>query len=245
VFHKKGEGNEMDPTIVTIIVPAYNEEKTIGRVLSDTISIMDETQVPYEIIVVDDGSADKTGLIASAYEVRLITNKKNRGKGYSVKKGLQYAHGDIIVTMDADGEHKPEELPNLIKPLFNGTDIVTGSRFIASNHNATSRLNQMGNRFFNTVILVLIGKRVTDSQTGFRAIKRDVLNTFDLESDGYEIEAEITVKSLKNGFTFKETPITVERRKYSFSKLKLLSDGTKILRAILKSSITKNNHHMD
>jgi glycosyltransferase involved in cell wall biosynthesis len=239
------EKDGMNPSVISIIVPAYNEEKTIGRVLSDTISIMDETEVPYEIIVVDDGSTDKTGLIASDYEVSLITNKKNRGKGYSLKKGLQYAHGDIIVTMDADGEHKPEELPNLIKPLFNGTDIVAGSRFIASNQNATSKLNHIGNRFFNTTILILTGKTVTDSQTGFRAIRRDVLNTFDLESDGYEIEAEITVKSLKNGFTFKETPITVERRKYNSSKLRLLSDGPRILRAILKSSLTKNNHYID
>jgi glycosyltransferase involved in cell wall biosynthesis len=101
------------PSAVTIIVPAYNEEKTVGQVLSETISIMDETDVPYEIIVVDDGSTDKTGLIASGHKVTLITNEKNRGKGYSLKRALQHAQGDIIVIMDADGEHKPKELPDL------------------------------------------------------------------------------------------------------------------------------------
>jgi hypothetical protein len=145
--------------------------------------------------------------------------------------------------MDADGEHKPKELADLIKPLFNGIHIVAESRFIGSNPEVTTKLNQIGNRFFNMTILVLTGKRVTDSQTGFRAIRRDVLDTFNLESDGYEIESEITVKSLRNGFNFKETPISVERRKHNFSKLKLLSDGTKILKTIVIASFSKVEHN--
>ena len=227
---------------VTIIIPAYNEENTVGRVLSETVSIMDEINIPYEVIVVDDGSTDKTGLIVSNHKVTLLKNDKNRGKGYSLRKALQHSQGEIIVTMDADGEHNPKELPDVIKPLFNGTDIVAGSRFIGSNPKVTTRLNQVGNHFFNMAILILTGKHITDSQTGFRAIKRDVLSTFNLESDGYEIESEITVKSLKNGFAFKETPISVERRRYNVSKLKVLSDGTKILKAIVKASFSKIEH---
>ena len=94
-------------------------------------------------------------------------------------------------------------------------------------------------------ILRPTGKFVTDSQTGFRAIKKHVLETLNLESDGYEIEAEITVKGLRNGFAFKETPITVERRKYNVSKLKLLSDGTRILKAILKAKVAKIEDYHD
>jgi hypothetical protein len=93
--------------------------------------------------------------------------------------------------------------------------------------------------------MTLTGKVVTDSQTGFRAIKRPVLETFNLESDGYEVEAEITVKGLRNGFTFKEKPITVERRKYNVSKLKLLSDGTRIMKTILKAKFAKIEHYSD
>jgi glycosyltransferase involved in cell wall biosynthesis len=228
---------------ITIVIPAYNEEKTVGGVLSETISIMDRADIPYEIIVVDDGSTDKTGLAASNHKVTLLTNDKNRGKGYSLRRALQHATGEIIVTMDADGEHKPKELPDLIKPLFNGAHIVAGSRFLGSNPKATTRLNQIGNNFFNLTIQILTGKHITDSQTGFRALRRDVLQTFNLESDGYEIESEITVKSLKNGFTFKETPISTDRRKYSISKLKLLSDGTKILKTIVKASFSKIEHN--
>ena len=225
---------------VTVVIPAYNEENTIGDVISDTVAVMNSLNLPYEIIIVDDGSTDKTGLIASNHKVALLSNGKNRGKGYSFRKALLYAHGDIIVTIDADGEHKPKEIPDLINPLFNGTDIVSGSRFLGSNTNVTSRINILGNFFFNIAIMTLTGRRVTDSQTGFRAMKRKVINELRLESDGYEIETEIAVKGLMNGFVFEEKPISCQRRRYSVSKLKLFSDGGKILKTILKSSFYKH-----
>ncbi len=232
----------MNRSAVTVVIPAYNEEKTIGNVISETTSIMNGLDVPYEIIVVNDGSTDKTGQIASTYKAIVLSNKKNRGKGYALRRALQHASGDIIVTIDSDGEHKPKEIPDLIEPLFNGTDIVAGSRFLGSQRRATTNLNIIGNFFFNATITTLTGKVVTDSQTGFRAIKRSVLQKLNLNSDGYEIESEITVKSLKNGFTFKEKPISVERRKYNISKLRLLQDGTKILKTILRANFSKIEH---
>ncbi|MBN1244244.1 glycosyltransferase family 2 protein [Candidatus Bathyarchaeota archaeon] len=235
----------MRRSAVTIVIPAYNEEKTIGNVISETTSIMNGLDVPYEIIVVDDGSTDKTGQIASTYKAIVISNKKNCGKGYALRKALQHASGDIIVTIDSDGEHKPKEIPDLIEPLFNGTDIVAGSRFLGNQRRATKNLNVIGNFLFNAAIMTLTGKVVTDSQTGFRAVKRHVLETLNLESDGYEIEAEITVKGLRNGFVFKEKPITVERRQYSISKLKLLSDGTRILKTILRAKFAKITDYSD
>jgi len=235
----------MRSSAVTVVIPAYNEEKTIGDVIFETNSIMNGLGVPYEIIVVDDGSTDKTGQIASTHKAIVLSNKKNCGKGYALRRALQRASGDIIVTIDSDGEHKPKEIPDLIEPLFNGTDIVAGSRFLGSQMRATTHLNVIGNFLFNAAIMTLTGRVVTDSQTGFRAIKRNVLDTLNLESDGYEIEAEITVKGLRNGFVFKEKPITVERRKYNVSKLKLLSDGTRILRTILKAKFAKIKHYSD
>jgi glycosyltransferase involved in cell wall biosynthesis len=229
---------------VTVIIPAYNEEKTIGGVISDTILIMDGLNLPYEIIVIDDGSTDKTGLIASNYKATVLSNETNRGKGYSLRRALQYAEGDIIVTIDSDGEHKPKEIPDLIDPLFNGTDIVAGSRFLNHNTHVTTKLNRIGNFMFNTSIMMLTGKRVTDSQTGFRAIKRNVLDNLNLESDGYEIETEITVKGLRNGFDFKEKPITCERRQYSVSKIRLLRDGAKVLKTILRANFSRIEHDL-
>lgn len=228
--------------VVTVVIPAYNEEKTVGNVISETISVMDEMGMPYEVIVVDDGSTDKTGLIASNNKVTLLSNQNNRGKGYSLRKAFQQAQGEIIVTIDSDGEHKPKEIPDLIDPLLNGTDIVSGSRFMGSNTQVTTNLNRIGNFMFNNAIMVLTRKRVTDSQTGFRAIKRNVLDALHLESEGYEIETEITVKGLKNGFVFEEKPITCERRQYSVSKIKVLKDGARVLRTILRANFSKIGH---
>jgi glycosyltransferase involved in cell wall biosynthesis len=227
----------MPSTVVSVVIPAYNEEKTIGNVIEETIQIMDSLGLPYEIIVVDDGSTDRTREVASRYKATVLSNGRNRGKGYTLRKGFQHAQGDIVVTIDADGSHKPKEIPDLINPLFNGADIVAGSRFLGDGKNHTCKLHMLGNHLINTAIMVLTRKLITDSQTGLRAFKREFLQKIHLESYGYEIETEITVKSLKNGFKLKEVPISCEKRKYNISRLKILSDGFKILKTILKSSI--------
>jgi len=227
----------MPSTVVSVVIPAYNEEKTIGNVIKETIQIMDSLGLPYEIIVVDDGSTDRTREVASRYKATVLSNGRNRGKGYALRKGFQHAQGDIVVTIDADGSHKPKEIPDLINPLFNGADIVAGSRFLGDGKNHTSKLHMLGNHLINTAIMVLTRKLITDSQTGLRAFKREFLHKIHLESYGYEIETEITVKSLKNGFKLKEVPISCEKRKYNISRLKILSDSFKILKTILKSSI--------
>jgi glycosyltransferase involved in cell wall biosynthesis len=231
----------MPSTVVSVIIPAYNEEKTIGNVIEETIQIMDSLGLPYEIIVVDDGSTDRTKEEASKYKVTVLSNGRNRGKGYALRKGFQHAQGDIIVTIDADGSHKPKEIPDLINPLFNGADIVAGSRFLGDGQNHTSKLHILGNHLINMTIMVLTRKLVTDSQTGLRAFKRNFLEKISLESCGYEIETEITVKGLKNGFKFHEIPINCKRREYGISKLRMLSDGVKIFKTILKSAV-KNSH---
>ena len=231
----------MPSTVVSVVIPAYNEEKTIGNIIEETVQVMDSLGLPYEVIVVDDGSTDRTKEIASRYKAAVLSNGRNHGKGYALRKGFQHAQGNIIVTIDADGSHKPKEIPDLLVPLFNGADIVAGSRFLGSGKDHTSKLHLLGNYLINMTIMVLTRKWITDSQTGLRAFKRDFLQKTNLESKGYEIETEITVKSLKNGFKLKEVPISCEKRKYNISRLRILSDGFRILKTILKSSI-KNNH---
>jgi glycosyltransferase involved in cell wall biosynthesis len=228
----------MSKMIVSLIIPAYNEEETIGEVIRDTSEIMELYGLQYEIIVVNDCSTDDTERVALFTQKAIVfTNETNRGKGYCLRRALKQAHGDIIVTLDADGEHKPKEIPELLNALFEGNDIVAGSRFLNNQVDITSRINRLGNFFFNMTITTLTGRRITDSQTGFRAIKREIAEAFNLQSDGFEIESEFTIKSLRNGFRFKEVPITVERRKYNKSKIKIISDGTKILSTIIHSSL--------
>lgn len=226
----------MRGSMISVVIPAYNEEYTLGGVIRKTTLTMNNMKMPYEIIVVDDGSSDCTKDVAALCEASVLSNGQNKGKGHALRIGFEHARGDIIVTMDSDGSHHPEEIPHLVKPLFDGIDITAGSRFLGNGKHFTTRLNCLGNSLFNIAILILTGKRVTDSQTGFRAFKKDMLQHVRLESEGYDIETELTVKGLRNGFRFKEVPISCKRRKYDRSRLRILSDGMEILRAILKSS---------
>ena len=197
---------------ISIIIPAFNEGKTIGDVISRVTAIMENLRIPHEVVVVDDGSTDETKRVALASNAIVIGDGRNHGKGYAMRRAFCQARGEIIVTIDADGEHRPEEIPQLIYPLYNGTDIVGGSRFLGDGKNFTTRLNIIGNKLLNLAIMMMTGKYVTDSQTGFRAFKKTFLNQITLTSNGFEIETEITVKGLRNGFKLEEIPILCLRR---------------------------------
>lgn len=224
---------------VSIIMPALNEERSIGKLVLEIVSLMTSHRLIFEVIVVDDGSTDKTVSVARRCGAVVLSSGRNRGKGYCLRQGLTRARGDVIVTMDSDGEHRPTDITKLLRYAFRGIDVVAGSRFLNGTKNFTSRIHYFGNQLFNLSIMVLTGKKITDSQTGFRVLKRKVLDSLSLQSDGYEIETEITVKSLRNGFTFKEVPIYIKRREYGISRIRMLSDGKKILTTIVTSSLAE------
>jgi len=228
----------MRSTKISVIIPAYNEEKNIKSTLTRTIAALKALNLSSEIIVVDDGSSDGTRSSARMKGAKVVRLRKNRGKGFALRKAFMHATGDILVTMDADGSHKPEEIPYLVIPLLNGADVTTGTRFNGKmQKGSTKRLNMLGNNIFNLIIMILTRKRVTDSQTGFRAFKKKVIEEIRLFSNGYEVETELTIKTLKNGFTVHETPITFEKRKNGVSRLNPLYDGIKIISTILKAYI--------
>jgi len=229
---------QMNAIRISVMIPAYNEEKNIEDILTRTKATLTTLKLPYEIIVVDDGSTDKTGSLARRKEVTVIRMRKNRGKGFALRKAFQHAAGDILITMDADGSHRPEEIPHLVTPLLNGADVATGARFNGKmEKGSTKRLHILGNNIFNLIIMVLTRKRVTDSQTGFRAFKKRVIEEIKLFSKGYEVETELTIKTLKNGFTIFETPIAFEKRKDGVSQLNPLFDGLKIMATIFKAYV--------
>ena len=228
----------MNTSTVSVVIPAYNEEENIGDILLRTNATLETIGVPYEIIVMDDGSVDETRLTAMKYKATVLSNGNNRGKGCALKKGIQNANGNILITMDADGSHRPEDIPKLLVPLLNGADVVFGSRFIGKREQySTKKLHILGNKIFNLIIVLLTGRRVTDSQTGFRAYKKKIIEEIEITSDGYEVETELTVKCLKNGYIIHEEPITSERRKDGSSYLNPLRDGIKIFKTIVMASI--------
>jgi glycosyltransferase involved in cell wall biosynthesis len=235
-------GGHAEYPLVSIIMPALNEEKTVGKLVSEISSLMSSNHIPFEVIVVDDSSSDKTYYEALRCGAVVLRNDRNGGKGYCLRRGLEKARGDFVVMMDSDGEHLPTDMLRLLGEAFRGLDVVSGSRFMNGESSSTSRIHFVGNQIFNIVIFLLTGKTVTDSQTGLRVLKRKVIDSLRLESNGFEIETEITVKSLKNGFSFKEIPISIRRREYGVSRVRMLFDGRRILRTIVTSSLSEVGH---
>ena len=165
-------------TKLSVIVPAYDEEKTIGSVLEkvkNTLKSMD-----YEIIVVDDGSTDKTSEIAKRQGVKVITNRVNMGVGFSIQNGFREIgkNTDIVVQLDGDGQHDPSEIQTLIKPILtNEADVVIGSRFLGS-HAKMPWIKKTGNKVFSRLISLICGVKITDSQSGFRAMRKEFVNEY-------------------------------------------------------------------
>jgi glycosyltransferase involved in cell wall biosynthesis len=231
--------NILKPSI-SVVIPAFNEEKNIDEVLVRAYKTMESYALPYEIILVDDGSRDRTKELASHHKVSIVCNDWNAGKGFALQRGFAHANGDIIITMDADGSHDPEDIPKLILTILKGADVVLGTRFgTKDGKESTKRLHILGNNMINFTIFLMTGKRITDSQTGFRAFTRSVLKQIEITSSGYQIESELTVKALRNGNVVEEVPIRAEKRKNGHSHVNPFVDGLRIFRAIIRSGFTE------
>jgi len=220
--------------LLTIIIPVYNEELTIGNVINRLNKVMQKISLKHEIIVVDDCSEDRSLEISRKHSVQVYSLKKHLGKGYALRAGFAKAKGDIIVTIDSDGSHRPEELPLLLAPILNDqADLVIGSRFLSSKPVSTKKLNEAGVRLFNFLIKAITRTEVSDSQSGYRVMKSEVLKNMSLKSGEYEIESEMLVKTAQNGFRVKEVPISFEQRTYGKSRLDPVIDGFKIFLSIV------------
>jgi len=220
--------------LLTIIIPVYNEELTIGNVINRLNKVMQKISLKHEIIVVDDCSEDRSLEISRKHGVQVYSLKKHLGKGYALRAGFAKAKGDIIVTIDSDGSHRPEELPLLLAPILNDqADLVIGSRFLSSKPVSTKKLNEAGVRLFNFLIKAITRTEVSDSQSGYRVMKSEVLKNMSLKSGEYEIESEMLVKTAQNGFRVKEVPISFEQRTYGKSRLDPVIDGFKIFLSIV------------
>jgi len=220
--------------LLSIIIPVYNEELTIGNIIDRTLAATTKIGLPTEIIVVDDHSYDNSLQVARQRRgIRVFSLKEHLGKGYVLRAGFAKAKGDVIVTIDSDGSHWPEELHEVLAPvLADQVDMVIGSRYMNHKRVAARKLNKFGVRIFNLLIQLFTGVAITDSQSGYRAMKREVLGKQKLKSGTYEIESEMLVKTAKAGFRVAEVPITFEQRTYGHSGVDPMIDGSKILFSI-------------
>ncbi len=185
----------------SIIIPAKNEEKRIGKVLK-------KLDKKYEIIVVDDGSTDHTAEAAGKYKCRVISYRKNRGKGYACRIGVKHASHNHIVFFDADLQMNSKDIPKLLKELKNN-DIVIGVRDMEKIP-ANRRLN---NRISRKLINKITGASFKDVLCGFRAVRKDAFKKLNLRQNRYEFESEMLIKAVKKGMKIKEIPVDIKYEK--------------------------------
>lgn len=187
------------------ILPAYNLESGIEEIVRRTLPHVDH------VIVVADASRDKTGDRAAAAGASVPGYSAERGKGKAVIRGIAAARElrpDIVVLLDSDGQHLPEEIPVLLKPLLEGrADVVSGSRFMGTLR--TSLINRFGNHFLRMLSLLVTGRWLSDTETGYRAFRAEVLFDMPLSAPSYEIESEIMLRTLARKLRIVEVPITV------------------------------------
>jgi HD superfamily phosphohydrolase len=220
---------------VSIIIPAYNEESMISRVILDIEKVMNSTR-PYEIIVVDDGSADMTGEVARNLGAIVIQHDSNQGFGRAVWSGIKEAHYPTVVIIDANGQYDPKDIPRLIKPIeTEGVDVVLGSRFLGEiRPGAMSFWDKVLNKVF-TLIYSTCGIKMTDSQTGFRAYVKEKVENFPPTLNDFSSQGEMLAKMAKKRLQIKEVPIVYRPRvgiKYStFSSVK---QGLALFKSLIK-----------
>lgn len=222
--------------LLSVIIPVFNEDKTI----SEVVRRVKRVDVTKEIIVVDDGSCDKTQEILRglAEEIILVRHKCNRGKGAAIRSGLEKVSGDIVIIQDADLELNPEEYPVLLTPIIKReTGIVYGSRFL--NRKSSLTLNYLANQFLTFLTNLLFFSRLTDMETCYKVFRSELFNDLKIKSDRFDIEPEITAKVLKRGWRIKEVPVSYQARRYVSGKKIGFRDGIMAIWTLLKYRIVE------
>jgi len=199
---------------LVVVIPAYNEEKAISQVIEEVKKYTEN------IIVVDDGSTDKTNWLAKKQRVIVYRHLVNRGLGGALATGIEAAlnhKADIILTFDADGQHPAEDIPKLIKPIIKSeADVVIGSRFFKKNKIPFNR--KIANFIGNIITFILFGIWVSDSQSGLRCFNKKAAKTLKIETSSMEVSSEIIKEIKKHHLRLKEIPIKAIYTTYSLSK---------------------------
>lgn len=220
--------------MISVVIPAYNEENNIGRTLNELIMYMKNNIYPYEIIVVDDGSTDKTREIVDSYaNVRINKRRQNEGKGYSVKEGMLMAKGDYAIFMDADS---PIPLDEIYKLYTNAEefDVVIGSKYLPESKYEQSKVRLVVGKLFRTFVHVLFNIRVTDTQCGLKMFSKKAIDIIFPKSRirGYGFDVELLLLATKNNLDIKEVPVTLY--KHYANQLNPFVDGIKMFIDLVK-----------
>ncbi len=205
--------------LVSVVIPVFNERKTIGRVLARVAALPFEK----EIVIVDDCSRDGTRELLQRLEgvpgIRLVLKEQNEGKGAALRTGFEQVRGSFVVVQDADLEYDPRDIPAVLAPLLDGTaDVVFGSRFIGAVRHDKSWVHRFGNWVLTTSSNLLNGVRLTDMETCYKAFRAGVLSDIPLAQNRFGVEPELTAKLARRGYRISEVPIRYEARSYAEGK---------------------------
>lgn len=234
---------------ISILIPVFNEEKTIQTVLKKVLAFT-MPKLAVEILVIDDGSTDRTRenaekIIKYAPNVRLISHKKNSGKGAAIISGMKHARNEYILIQDADLEYDPVFIPSLLTPILTKkAQVVFGTRLKRlpnlkySETTPLFLLHYFGNRFLSLLTSILYGQWITDMETGYKVFPRTLFSKNPLTATSFAIEPEITARIMKAGLRIIEVPITTNPRGYSEGKkLHTFRDGSRALFTLLKNRV--------
>lgn len=224
---------------IEVIIPTLNESATIGSLIESIKALNSEYKI--STLVIDGGSTDDTIKICKEHNIKTI-RQKGRGKGSAMRESVDHTDAEIIVFLDGDGTYSASDLHRMIKPIIDDeADMVVGSRVLGEmEKGAITTFNMIGNSLFNRTINFALKSKVTDSLTGYRALRRDTFNDLVLFSRNFEIEVEMTVEALAKGYRVVEIPIKYGNRKNSETKLNPISDGLKIAKTLLFITMNVN-----
>lgn len=226
----KTMSTETNLPVISVIIPAFYEEAVIDTIIGRIQTVLVETKRSFEIIVVDDGSQDETAYRASQAGARVISHPYNIGNGAAVKTGIRHARGEILVMLDADGQHPPEDIPRLLE-LLGPYDMVVGARTRESD---SDWHRDIANKIYNWFASYVSGRRIEDLTSGFRAIKADIARSFvSLLPNTFSYPTTITLAVVRAGYSLAYIPIKAPRR-VGKSKIKLFRDGSRFLMIIIK-----------
>jgi glycosyltransferase involved in cell wall biosynthesis len=216
---------------IAVVIPCYNEEITVGKVVSDFKKALPDA----EVYVFDNGSRDRTAEMARAAGAYVV-HSPLQGKGHVVRHAFRAIDADCIVLVDGDDTYPAEECPKLIEPVVKeGFDMVVGTRLQAHAGGAFRKFHLFGNHMLSKLVSLLFGQKITDMLSGYRVFSRNFIDSVPLHSKGFEIETDLTLQSVSKGLSVKEIPVPYRARpEGSHSKLSTFTDGALILGFIFR-----------